>query len=835
MELKEYQQKALEKIRIYLENLSESREKTQRLPLVDFTELAWTLSGMEESIFHRRRNGLEEFLPNFTLKIPTGGGKTFLAVKTIDLINRLYLNRQTGLIVWVVPTTQIYNQTIKNLKDKNHPYRQHLDIASGNKTLIKERTEKFTPEDISENLVILMLMLPAASRTNREQLRMFRDNGNFQQFFPYEDDIRGQEKILELFPTLHTYQEVPGIWGKQIITSLGNTIAVLKPIIILDESHKGRSPLAQDTLKNLNPSVVVELSATPHDLSNILVDIKGIDLNREEMIKLDLHITRKVDVDWKNTLLESINQRNVLETKAKEYEANKNIYIRPICLIQVERTGRDQRGSGYIHSEDVKEYLIKIGISEEEIAIKTSQKDELKVIDDADGLLSKNVQVKYIITKQALQEGWDCPFAYILTILTNPQSSTALTQLVGRILRQPYAKKTGIPELDESYVFTFQRSAANILEEIKNGFKGEGLGDLTTRIATEEGFNENEQTGLKTYNLKPEFKNASNHTILPVFAIEKDGEWSTVNYENDIAAFINWSKIDISSIKNLNMNITEVQDVELTTNLSPNTSVLIETYTRNKKLLNGITVDPIFLTRYLSNLIPNPWISFDLADKTLNTLIKHYNLKLVANNFLFIIEELEKLIQSEKDRLAKEVFDNLLKKNKLRFLIIKGRIGFKLPNKNTVKNITKTLTKENSQPLQKSLFDFVPEENFNETEKEVAWYLEDQEKLLFWYRNIERKDYAIQGWRKNKVYPDFIFNRSNKNSYEFDTVFVLETKGLHLVGSEDTEYKKSLLGICNSLAKKEKYGQIDFLKDKAYRFELLHEAEWKNRLNEILK
>ncbi|MBI4037312.1 DEAD/DEAH box helicase family protein, partial [Candidatus Daviesbacteria bacterium] len=573
MELKEYQQKALEKIRIYLENLSESREKTQRLPLVDFTELAWTLSGMEESIFHRRRNGLEEFLPNFTLKIPTGGGKTFLAVKTIDLINRLYLNRQTGLIVWVVPTTQIYNQTIKNLKDKNHPYRQHLDIASGNKTLIKERTEKFTPEDISENLVILMLMLPAASRTNREQLRMFRDNGNFQQFFPYEDDIRGQEKILELFPTLHTYQEVPGIWGKQIITSLGNTIAVLKPIIILDESHKGRSPLAQDTLKNLNPSVVVELSATPHDLSNILVDIKGIDLNREEMIKLDLHITRKVDVDWKNTLLESINQRNVLETKAKEYEANKNIYIRPICLIQVERTGRDQRGSGYIHSEDVKEYLIKIGISEEEIAIKTSQKDELKVIDDADGLLSKNVQVKYIITKQALQEGWDCPFAYILTILTNPQSSTALTQLVGRILRQPYAKKTGIPELDESYVFTFQRSAANILEEIKNGFKGEGLGDLTTRIATEEGFNENEQTGLKTYNLKPEFKNASNHTILPVFAIEKDGEWSTVNYENDIAAFINWSKIDISSIKNLNMNITEVQDVELTTNLSPNTSV----------------------------------------------------------------------------------------------------------------------------------------------------------------------------------------------------------------------------------------------------------------------
>ena len=54
------------------------------------------------------------------------------------------------------------------------------------------------------------------------------------------------------------------------------------------------------------------------------------------------------------------------------------------------------------------------------VAIKTSEKDELKEVDDVGGLLSRNAVTRYIITKQALQEGWDCPFAYVLAVLTNP-------------------------------------------------------------------------------------------------------------------------------------------------------------------------------------------------------------------------------------------------------------------------------------------------------------------------------------------------------------------------------------------------------------------------------
>ena len=219
----------------------------------------------------------------------------------------------------------------------------------------------------------------------------------------------------------------------------------------------------------------------------MLVDVKGTALEREGMIKLDLHVFNDTSVDWKKTLLNAAERRDFLEEQARDHEAQSGKYIRPICLIQVERTGRDQRDSNNIHAEDVREvFAARPGITAEMVAVKTSEKDELKEVDDIGGLLSRNCPIRYIITKQALQEGWDCPFAYVLAVLTNPGSKTALTQLVGRILRQPDGCKTGNRWLDESYVFCFQRKGAALLQDIQRGFGQEGLGDLKGRIIDSE-------------------------------------------------------------------------------------------------------------------------------------------------------------------------------------------------------------------------------------------------------------------------------------------------------------------------------------------------------------
>lgn len=354
MQLKEYQQRALAEIRNYLEHLAAWRKKSEDNPdlEIDFPFKAWEKAGIRRR-YVSRKNGLGQLLPAFCLKVPTGGGKTLLAVKTVDLVNMIYRKRKTGMVLWIVPTTQIYRQTIQSLKDRDHPYRQHLDLASGGHTVILEKTDRFSPVDIRENLVVMMLMLPSANRKTKETLKIFKDSGGFQDFFPPEDDIKAQDALLKLFPNLDTYEKESGYWGKQIKTSLGNTLRMLSPVIILDEGHKAYSEGAQDTLRGFNPCLIAELSATPTQ-SNVLVDISGRDLHREDMIKLDLHVVNKASLDWKDTLLDGINRRNVLEEKAKEYEANTGINVRPICLIQVERTGKDQRGGRLIHSEQVR-------------------------------------------------------------------------------------------------------------------------------------------------------------------------------------------------------------------------------------------------------------------------------------------------------------------------------------------------------------------------------------------------------------------------------------------------------------------------------------------------
>ena len=211
---------------------------------------------------------------------------------------------------------------------------------------------------------MLLLMLPSASRANKEALRMFRDGGAFQAFFPPEEDKEGHAELLKRVQNLETFEKEDAFWGRQVKTSLGNTIRLLEPLIILDEGHKAYSEQAQDTLRNLNPCMIVELSATPPKEANKLVVISGEELHQEEMIKLDLHVVNRSSTNWRDTMRAAMARRDELEEKAHAYEANTNVYIRPICLVQVERTGKEQRDGKLIHAEDVREYLIGQGVPE---------------------------------------------------------------------------------------------------------------------------------------------------------------------------------------------------------------------------------------------------------------------------------------------------------------------------------------------------------------------------------------------------------------------------------------------------------------------------------------
>jgi type III restriction enzyme len=179
----------------------------------------------------------------------------------------------------------------------------------------------------------------------------------------------------------------------------------------------------------------------------------------------------------------------------------------------------------------------------------------------------------------------------------------------------------------------------------------------------------------------------------------------------------------------------------------------------------------------------------------------------------------------------------MLDSDQMRFLVIGEKFDFAFPKSIKVKTTAKTLNRKDGQQLELSLFEFVPEDEFNETEKAVAWYLEGQKRLFFWYRNRSRQDYAIQGWRKHKIYPDFIFTATaSEGKDDYDQVYVVETKGLHLIGSEDTDYKRKMFSICTKEAESKSWTELGLaMKDKVLRLEVLAEDEWQAKLNAMLQ
>ena len=597
---------------------------------------------------------------------------------------------------------------------------------------------------------------------------------------------------------------------------------------MIDEGHKVYSKGSQDTIRNFNPSILVELSATPSPNSNILVSVGGQELNREEMIKLDIHLTNKASYDWKDCLRDSVAKREELHRQALDYQARTGTYIRPICLIQVERTGKDQRGDiRYIHAEDAKNFLIRDrSISPDTIAIKSSE------IDDIDGsdLFSQECPICYIITKQALQEGWDCSFAYVLTVLTNPSSKNAITQLIGRILRQPFARKTKVQALDECYVFCFKQKAQGLISSIRTGLQSEGLGDIAGNIVQDA-----VEEGKVEVGYREQFKKFEGKLYLPRFVIQQPHGWRELSYEMDILSRVNWGLIDLNEIKKLSLSKEKSKDETSIIGLSEYVPEVIKKKESQIKKAS-VKLDLVYVTRQILDVVPNPWIAYQIAEEVFLSLssMSGNTEEIIAANMVFIIEELRKALSKERDLLAEGVFRNLLDTQQLCFFLVVDRSS-DIPTRISVHKTAPKLTRENNDPIQRSLFDYVPEEDFNNMERAIAIYLDEQEKLLFWYRNVSRKDYGIQGYKKPVMYPDFIvaeFNLENPDSCA--TVYVIESKGLHLK-NEDTQYKQTIFEICNELGQKMQWGELkqEFFGSRI-EFKLIFEDEWKRKINEIL-
>ena len=239
--------------------------------------------------------------------------------------------------------------------------------------------------------------------------------------------------------------------------TLMKVISSLYPVVIVDESHNAVSELSIEMLNVLNPSFVLDLTATPRESSNIISFVTTQELKNENMVKLPVIIQNNSKIE--GVIGNALHLRRVLELKAKECEKNYGTpYIRPIVLFQAQ----PKSGEEATTFEKLKQILISAGCKEEEIAIKTADINELKNVN----LMSNRCKIKYIITVNALKEGWDCPFAYILASVANRSADVDVTQILGRILRQPYVQHLPDENLNTSYVLTNSSDFFKTVERI---------------------------------------------------------------------------------------------------------------------------------------------------------------------------------------------------------------------------------------------------------------------------------------------------------------------------------------------------------------------------------
>ena len=610
MQFKEYQAGALDKFSLWLRELELAQNESavdadlyqtigRDVPddIINYPKKAWKKLRAKNELpagdcdYVSRTDDAGRPIPHICFKVPTGGGKTLLAAGALER-----LGRSNGFSLWIVPTRAIYDQTKRALWDREHPYRQMLDRASGRRVKLLEKDDQFNAHDV-EHFLCIMLLLPAANRQNgRDFLRMFRDSGRYPSFYPERDMALADQRLLDEFPDLErTTSEGP------VKESLFNVFKMLRPVVVLDEAHKayGRKQDANEefvrSVNRLDPQLVIELSATPNrGVSNLIVDVDGPALHQEEMIKLPVRVTATKNDDWPTTLQRAHDELERLEQVARELEENEDRYIRPIAIVRVERTGKNQRDGESIHAEDVREALRQLGVPDDQIAIQSSGRHDLKDVD----LHSPRVPIRWIITKVALMEGWDCSFASLLVLLDNTRAKTAITQLIGRVMRQPHAKLTQCPELDQCYVYCLNTDVGIAVASVKQGLEKQGLTGLSELVLTTA-----VELPTVTVSRCSEFRNE--RIFLPLVTHRDGKKWRELSYTRDLLRDVDWNLIGLPDIRAVNSGGTSISRVEVT--LSKHGPTL--QYDRPRKIEVDTGVKLSWYTRRLADVVPNPQIS----------------------------------------------------------------------------------------------------------------------------------------------------------------------------------------------------------------------------------
>lgn len=829
MELKPYQQKVINDLAEFISYL----EKYKKLDIA-YKEY-WNSRGVYiRDITHP--DGLQPYkavipgVPHVAMKVPTAGGKTFIASNALRTLFNAFPPNKAKVVVWLVPSITILDQTVKNLSNPSHPYRQKIDTHFNGRVEIFEKEDllqgaNFNVTTVKEQLSILVLSFDSFRTKTKDGRKVYQENENLTNFF----DGSETDVLLE--------DADEG--------SLMNVIRKLSPVVIVDESHNAESDLSVEMLNNLNPSFVLDLTATPRENSNIISFVDSMALKKENMVKLPVLVYNHHDIN--EVIASSVELRNNLENSAKLAEENGGEYIRPMVLFQAEPKNTDDSET----FEKIKERLIKKGIAKEEIAIKTAIINEIKDVN----LMDRDCNIRYIITVNALKEGWDAPFAYILSSLANRTSKVDVEQILGRILRQPYAKQHSDSLLNMSYVFTASQNFHDTLESIVSGLNKSGFSRKDFRVKQEqlEQVVENKDepqltidTGVKVEptnideideSVIPSVKERQTETsqrisqILEVAKIEENNfEDKVKRVESDIAWGYTDELLKATNTQEIKDEFRgEYKEISLPQFYisSPENSLFNQNGSKDVLLSSEMLLDDEFELKRQNTEIDFDAISLDVYQvdvkesgkkddytpkyeklsakqsesfvEYINSLPEENQIKTLADLIINSMGKMEKFADRDLRIFVRRVIEDMdkptrseIKSNPYTYASkIKKHIErlseeraeevfgkwvdsnkifvkstYTLPNHITPTSSTDSITK--------SLY--VAEQAMNNFETEFITEIASLQNIKFWHKIIERKGFYINGFLNH--YPDFLIVTNTGRR------IIIETKGDHLDNSD---------------------------------------------------
>ncbi len=738
MQLKKYQLKTLDELRKYIAEMKEY--KLEKAAGVAFM----TMRTDAQDNFPKEYHWIPEIgrSPFVCIKVPTGGGKTLIAAHAVGLIFKDYLGERNdkGLAMWFVPSDAIKTQTLNNLRDRKHPYREALDERFNNAVKVFDLSEAkaIKKDDLVDNLCIVVSTLSAFRRTDKEWLKAYQDNGAL---MPHFEGLNAAD-----FDFLDKDKE------GEIIYSLSNVIKLHNPLVIVDEGHNVQTGLSFEMLRGLNPSFVLEFTATPKGQSNVLVNISAKELKEEKMIKMPIYLANKTP--WQETIYEGIDKLRDLEKRAKKIKGE---YIRPIMLLQAEQ---DIESKNKIYVGRIYQFLTdEAKILAEEIAIQTSKKKDLP---EMKTLLGKDCPIRYIITVNALREGWDCPFAYVLVSVSNLGARLSVEQTIGRIMRLPNAEEKSDTALNSAYIFASTQNFGQTSEMVIKSLQENGYEDIMPIT-----------NGVSV--VANEFKRKINDKkiVIPFINIKDGGKLRRLDYVADLIG---------------DERVLENQDIKINFQPAGDNRIVKIDIGREGELIRDVA-GKLGLIYHYKDFTEDDLLSWFrikiqrgfIAIEEMNVYLKRvidklftdYSLDKLGAHRYQIKEAIENKIDEIVDGLTEKKFGELIKKQ----LITSSGEGF-------VFDDSINLLQVSSENFDKHLYEKAGK--MNKEELDFAGKLNILENIHWWFRNLEMSGFHIQGWKKQKFYPDFIA-KTKKGNY-----IVIEYKGEHLIGSDDSDYKEAI-------------------------------------------